>query len=438
MRTPRPASVVVLALLGSAAALVGCRPAQPTQLTPPPPLVTVAHPAVTPVQNFYDYNGTIEAVETVEIRARVKGYLEKVKFREGDEVAAGTPLYEIDPREYESAVARSRSDIARAVADAASAAAQVQLAQAELNRIENLGASGTKSELDKAKATLAANKAAVDVANANKRSAEAALRTAELQLGYTDIKAPIAGRISRTLVTAGNLVGQNDATLLTTIVSQDPVYVYFDVPERDRSNFEGGQASRKLFVGVTNETAFPHEGAVDFGENRVDTGTGTLRVRGILPNTTASPGNARGLYPGLFARVRVPVGKEEPRPVIPEEALMTGQEGRFVYVVVREPNPTDESKQEFKVLKRTVKVGMTTWRSPPAEDKTAPRWQLTGGQPGKDGKTPPPGMVRALVAIDSGLTDKDVVVVNGWQKVRPGGPCTPDERTLTPPTTAGK
>jgi len=433
MRTPWPASAVVLALLGSVVTAVGCRPPQQAQQAPPPPVVTVARPALSPVQNYNDYNGTLEAVESVEIRARVKGYLEKVKFKEGDEVVAGTPLYEIDPREYQSAVASSNSAIARAVADAASAAAQVQLAQAELTRIENLGQSGTKSELDKAKATLAANKASVDVANANKRSAEASLRTAELQLSYTDIKAPIAGRISRTLVTAGNLVGQTDATLLTTIVSQDPIYVYFDVPEADRPYFSGEQASRRLFVGVTNESGFPHEGKVDFGENRVDTGTGTLRVRGLLDNPPTTSSKARGLYPGLFARVRVPVGKEEPRPVIPEEALMTGQEGRFVYVVVPEPNPKDPAVPEFKVLKRTVKVGTTTWRAPPADDKTAPRWLLAGGQPGKDGKAPPPGVVRAMVAIESGLSDKDVVVVNGWQKVRPGGPCVPDERTLTPP-----
>ncbi|WP_419795404.1 efflux RND transporter periplasmic adaptor subunit, partial [Staphylococcus epidermidis] len=135
--------------------------------------------------------------------------------------------------------AKSKADIARAEADAASANAQVQLATAELGRIESLGTSGTKSELDKAKATLAANKAAVEVAAANKKSAEAALRTAELQLGYTDIRAPIAGRISRTLVTPGNLVGgtTND-TLLTTIVSQDPIYIYFDVPELDREQLD--------------------------------------------------------------------------------------------------------------------------------------------------------------------------------------------------------
>lgn len=433
MRTPWPASAVVLALVGSIVTLVGCRPPIPAQSAPPPPFVTVARPVVTPVQNFNDYNGNLEAVEMVEIRARVKGYLEKVKFKEGDEVAVGTPLYEIDSREYDSAVAKSKADIARAVADAASATAQVQLAQAELNRIENLGPSGTKSELDKAKATLAANKASVDVANANKRSAEAALRSAELQLGYTDIRSPIAGRISRTLVTAGNLVGQNDATLLTTIVSQDPIYVYFDVPERDRSYFQEKQSSRKLYIGVTNENGFPHEGELDFDENRVDTGTGTLRVRGRLANAPTSPSNTRRLYPGLFARVRVPVGPPADRPLIPEEALMTGQEGRFVYVVVREPNPKDESKPEYKVTKRTVKVGMTVWRMPPADDTKTPRWQLLATTPDKDGKTPPPGLVRALVAVESGLTAQDVVVVNGLQKVRPGGPCTPDLRNLTPP-----
>ena len=184
------------------------------------------------MQNYYDFNGNLDAVETVEIRARVKGFLNKVFFKEGDEVKAGDKLYDIDPREYEAAVAKSNADIAKAVADRASADANVLLAQAELARLESLGKSATKSELDKARATLAANEATVKVAIAGKQSAESSLDSAKLQLGFTDIKSPIAGRISRTLVTAGNLVGQTDATLLTTIVSQSTRCTCTSTPRR--------------------------------------------------------------------------------------------------------------------------------------------------------------------------------------------------------------
>lgn len=418
--TPRQLAVLLAPVL----ILAGCRPGTPQASAPPPPVVTAVRPAIYPVQNYNTYNGYLDAVEVVEIRARVKGFLDEVLFKEGDEVAAGTPLYKIDPREYAAAVAKSKADIARAVADLANANAQVQLAEAELGRLKSLGTNASRTELDRATATLAANKASVEVAEANRGSANAALRSAELQLGYTDIKAPIAGQISRTLVTRGNLVGGTAAdTLLTTIVSQDPVYVYFDAPERDLVEYQRGVGadSRAVQVGVATEEGFPHAGEINFRENRVDSGTGTVRIRGKIPNPTTSSGK-RLLYPGLFARVRVPVGPPAPRPVIPEEALMTGQEGRFVYVI----------GPENKVLKRTVKVGATVWRAPPADDKT-PRWQLATGQPGKDGKPPPPGVVRSVVAIEDGLTADDLVIVNGLQKARPGAPVTPDERQFQPP-----
>ncbi len=430
---------IAVSLIAAVLVAVGCKPPPPPKQDPTPPLVTVARPAMLPVQTYNDYNGTLEAVQTVEIRARVKGYLEQVFFKEGEEVQVKAPLYEIDPREYQSAVAKSEADIARAVADAASAEAQVQLAQSEQDRLESLGRSATKSELDKAKAVLAANKASVDVAAANKRSAEAALRSAKLQLGYTDIKSPIAGRISRTLVTPGNLVGGTAAdTLLTTIVSTESVYVYFDAPERDRELLDrprtNGAAKpdpRPVLVGVAAEDGYPHAGEIDFSENRADSGTGTIRVRGKLSNPAWADGK-RALYPGLFARVRVPVGPKADRPVIPEEALMTGQEGRFVYVVKKVPDPKDDTKLIDMVIKQSVKVGTTVWRAPPPDDKR-PRWQLTADQPGKDGQVPPPGVVRAVVAIESGLTADDVVIVNGLQKARPGTPVTPDVRQFTPP-----
>lgn len=446
-RTSPSARTAVVAVAGASVVIglvVGCTPPPPSaQQSPPPPGVTAARPSTYPVQNYYDYNGYLEAVEAVEIRARVKGYLDEVHFKEGDEVKKGAPLYDIDPREYQSAVAKAKADIARAEADAKNAAAQVKLAQTELDKLKRIGPSAATSELDKAEATLAANQAAGDVAAANKRSAESALRNAELQLGYTKLTAPIDGRISRTLVTRGNLVGGTTDTLLTTILSVDPIYVYFDAPERDLVEYQRGVGTvgaasaaetRPVLVGVATEAGFPHEGVIDFRENRVDTGTGTVRVRGKLANPKGANGG-RVLYPGLFARAQVPLGPKTEQLVIPEEALMTGQEGRYVYVV----------GPDNKVIKKSVKVGQTVWRAPPpaaltADGKKVDRWQLTGGQPGKDGSPPPVGVVRAVVAIEvkkgeeaGALKADDLVIVNGLQKARPGAPVTPDVRQFQPP-----
>lgn len=429
----RPVRAVASLLVCVAAAVglaVGCRPVPPPPQTPPPPLVTVARPAVSPVQNYYDYNGYLEAVETVEVRARVKGYLNKVFFKEGDEVKAGDPLYQIDPREYLSAVAKVDAEIAQANASIDSAKVKVEETNTEWGRLKDLQGASDK-EKTAAKSAWEVAKAQLKLAEANLQAANASLRTANIQLGYTDIKAPIAGRISRTLVTPGNLVGQTESTLLTTIVSTDPIYVYFDAPERDLVEYQKGvgvqgesarqAGTRPVQVGVATEDGFPHAGELDFRENRVDSGTGTVRLRGRLPNPKGANGE-RVLYPGLFARVRVPLGPPADRPVIPEEALMTGQEGRYVYVL----------GPENKVKKQSVKVGATVWRAPPADDK-APRWQLTADKPDKDGKVPPPGVVRSVVAIEGGLSETDVVVVNGLQKARPGAPVTPDERRFQPP-----
>ncbi len=188
------------------------------------------------------------------------------------------------------------------------------------------------------------------------------IETNKIQEGYTIIKAPITGQISRTLVTRGNLVGQNENTLLTTIVNMDRLFVYFDVPERDLVDFQRRRQAGempdvmsqefKVEVGVATEKGYPHAGVIDFRENRVDSGTGTVRIRGKINNPKVPPGNARLLYPGLFARVRIPYGGEQVLPTIPEDALMTGQEGRYVFVL----------DQENVVQKRTVTIGATVWK----------------------------------------------------------------------------
>lgn len=428
---PRAASLAGL-FCAAAIPLAGCNrlAQQSPPPAPPPPSVSVARPVSISVQAYHEYNGYLDAVESVEIRARVKGYLNEVRFNEGDTVKTGDKLYEIDPREYASAVAKSKADITRAVADIAAARANIKLSEAEVERMRGLPAAMSKSERDKAEANLAAAQAQQDVATANKASAEAALRTADLQLSYTDIRAPINGVISRTRVTRGNLVGQSDATLLTTIVSIDPLYVYFDVPERDLVESQrellarGGTASSAnrvvpVQLGVATEEGYPHAGQLDFRENRVDTGTGTVRLRGKVPNPLIPPGNVRVLYPGLFARVRVPRGSPVPRSVLPEDALMTGQEGRFVYVI----------GADNKVAKRTVTVGAPVWRAAPPGATVPPGWTLVKGNG-------PPVSARSVVAINTGLEVGDRVIVNGLQKARPGASVAPEDWELRPPAPA--
>lgn len=452
----RWASLAVLAAV--LAGMAGCRKDKGAPPPPPPASVAVTKPVVYPVQSYYEYNGYLEAINSNKIEARVKGFLDKVLFTEGEDVKAGQKLYLIDPREYQAAVAKADADILKAVADIANAKAQVALGESEETRQREAYAKGAaaKTDLDRAVATLAANRAQVEVSVASKAAAEAAKRTAELQLGYTDIRSPIDGRISRTLVTQGNLVGQSEPTLLTTVVSVDPVYVYFDIPERDLVEYQKASGVRpdmpsptsrqiRVEVGIATEEGYPHVGEIDFRENRVDVGSGTVRIRGRVPNpevaprpgTPAGATSTRILYPGLYARVRVPVGGPVDRPVIPEEALMSGQEGRFVYVV----------GPDNKVAKKVVTVGTRIYRAPPPGEKAPPAWTLTNPNPkpppagGPPGPPPPSSLpVTAVVAIDQGLGPDDTVIVDGLQKARPGGEVAPEVWRFAgppPPKTGG-
>ena len=420
-------------LLGGLLLTAGCERARPTPPAPPPPTVTVVRPVVYPVQSYYEYNGHLEAVEAVEVRARVKGLLQEVHFVEGDEVEAGAPLYTIDPREYRTAVARAAADQAKAKADIDNWKAQIQLAQTELQRlVRSPGGAVTQSEIDKARSMVDVNQAQLAVAQAALDSAAAALQTANIQLGYTDIRAPISGRISRTLVTKGNLVGQDQPTLLTTIVSMDPIYVYFDAPERDLVRYQKtrkgkGTPEAPVDVGIALDEGYPHKGQIDFQENRVDVGTGTVRLRGRIPNPPVGPGGARLLYPGLYARVRVPAGPPEPRPVVPEDALMTGQEGRYVFVL----GPGDV------VEKRVVTIGPRIWQAPPPGAPVTPGWVMVNPNPATSPEGGPAGPVRvparAIVAVETGLSPEDRVIVTGLQKARPGTPVAPELWELRAP-----
>ncbi|HEY1375394.1 MAG TPA: efflux RND transporter periplasmic adaptor subunit [Gemmataceae bacterium] len=367
MRT-RAATLLAVALA------LGCRHPPPPQ-PPPPPKVTVAHPVRRDVADRREYTGHIEAVESVDVRARVRGFLEKVNFQEGTEVKAGDLLYEIEPQEYQAAVQQAEADVQRL---------QAQLAQAEseLHRVNQLRGTGAVTPEE-----VVARTSARDIARAQVQQAQAALATARLQLSYTKVTSPITGRIGRTLVTVGNLVGTPDPTLLTTVVRVDPEYVYFEAPEADYLDYQrlmrvqnlppATEQSTPVFVGLATDRGFPHQGTLNFRDNRADPGTGTILLRGSLPNPQ------RVLVPGLYARVRVPFGNPQPRLLVPAEAVGADQRGRYVLVV----------KADDTVEYRPVTVGLTT------DDH--------------------------LAVIEKGVTADDWVVVNGVQKARPGAPVEP-------------
>lgn len=322
------------------------------------------------ITDYGEFTGRIDAVETVEVRVRVKGFLQKIHFKEGTEVKKGTLLYEIDPSIYQAEVAKAEAALKQQEA-------QLQLAITEVTRVEALrGTVGAVSEeiYFQRVATREAARAAV-------QQAQAALQSARLELSYTKIYSPIDGRISKTLVTEGNLVGYNEPTLLTSIVRLDPAYVYFEATEREYLHYqqlirEEGVASATedkipVFVALINETGYPHEGVLNFRDNRVDPGTGTVLLRGEIPN------NKRELIPGLFAHVRVPIGKAKPKLLVPETALSSDQRGQFLLVV----------KDDNTVEIRTVKTGNTQ---------------------------------NGLSIINEGLKENDWVIVNGIQRAQPG------------------
>ncbi len=432
-----------VAILGAGLLLLGCKGKQGAPPDPPPPIVAVVKPAVIPVQHFYEYNGHLETTQMVEVRARVKGLLTKVHFKEGMEVKGqrgggfltipGDPLYTIDDREFRTAGKKAAAELEKARADIENWKAQINLAKAELKRANDAYAmmATAKTEVDKAEATLGVNMAMLASANANADAADAALHTAQIQLGYTQIHARISGRISRTHVDEGNLVGQTEPTLLTTILRMDELFVYFDVPERDWLDW-GNRLSNDLKqpipleVGVTGEDDYPHKGFIDFRENRVDAGTGTVQIRGRIPNPINPKTGSRALYPGLYAKVRIAAGPAKSEPTIPEDALMTGQDGRYVFVV----------GPENKVIRKAVTVGPQVFRVQ-TEEKATPGWTMQNPKPAPPAGALPPKPstipVRSLVAIEKGLTADDVVIVEGLQKARPGGAVTPEPWDLVPP-----
>ena len=410
-------------LLGITLFLVGCNQKRMAPQAPPPPVVSITKPVLFTVQNYHEYNGNLDAIETVHIQARVKGFLNDIAFTEGEEVKKGALLFKIDPREHSAAVKRTEADLRKATTEFERYRSEADRG----SRLVGTRAVGTEDFEQRV--------AVRDTAAATMLQAQAALEGAKLQLSFTEILSPINGQIGRALVTRGNLVGQNEATLLTTIVSMDPLFVFFDIPERDLINFQrarhaGKQAdvlsgSLPLEVGVTTEEGYPHVGKIDFRENTVDIGTGTVRMRGRISNPRIPPGNTHLLYPGLYARIRVPTGDPRSLPAIPEDALMTGQEGRFVYVL----------GEGDIVQKRTVQVGPQIYKGIQSNSAQPRGWTLSAPAASPDAKDQVV-QLPAVVSIESGLSVEDRVIVNGLTKARPGSPVAPQPWELNPPKSA--
>src|SRR5436190_14247989 len=330
------------------------------------PEVTVA-PAITrEVADVDEFTGHLEAIQAVDVRPRVAGFIQRVAFHEGAIVERGDALVTIDPRPYEAEVARAEAVLEQA-------RVHEQLAQQELDRAKQLVNTQaiSREELDARTSAVAEGAAAA-------RAADAALRMAKLNLEWTVVRAPISGRVGRAEITAGNLVqsGPPSPSLLTTIVSLDPIYVYFDTDEQAYLKYVSAPGatrnqSRTVQIGLANETGFGHEGTLDFVDNQLDRRAGTIRVRAVVHNPN------RDLAPGLFARVRLAGGERRTATVIQDQAVGTDQDRKFVLVL----------KPDSTIEYRAITLGR---------------------------------MVDGLRVVQSGLKPGENVVINGLLRVRPG------------------
>jgi membrane fusion protein, multidrug efflux system len=347
-------------LLGAAAAVSGCTSGE-ARNAPAAPLaaqVTTAVVETRELNDWADFTGRLEAVENVAVRPRVGGYVDSVQFAEGARVAQGDLLFQIDSRPFKAEVERLSAERDRA-------AAELTLARSYADRAERLLAQNATSREEYEQ--LAAN---ASVATAKLAAARAALEAAQLNLSFTRVTAPIAGRVSRAVVTAGNLV--DSSTLLTTVVSDSPVYAYFDVDEQTYlDHLQGGTASNVVYVGLINEQGYPHRARLDFVDNQIDPSHGTIRARAVLDNADGT------FTPGLFARMKLVSAKRFSAALVDDRAIGTDLGRKFVFVV----------DAQNVVSYRPVETGRS---------------------------------LEGLRVIKSGLESGDVVIVNGLQRVRPG------------------
>ena len=365
-----PVLLVVLVLV---LFLSGCRE-KPKQQPPPPPKVTVAQPVQRMVTDDLELTGNTQAIYTVQLVARVAGYLEKILFQDGQIVKKGQPLFLIQQNTYQD-------NLEQAEAAVLQYRAQLVYAQAQYERYSNLvlEKAGSQSDVDNWHFQR-------DLAQANLRSAEAQRELAKLNLSYTDVRAPFDGRMDRRLKDPGNLVGAGENTVLASINQIDPMYVYFNIADVDlarllkgRSGIPGATDPQKwpVFTGLPSEEGYPHRGYLDFAAISLTTTTGTLLMRGVLPNANGQ------ILSGLYARVRVPIEQRNAF-LVPEVAIGHDQQGSYVFVV----------NEKNVVERRSVKTG-------PAVD--------------------------SLRAIDEGLKGTERVIVNGLLRAAPGRQVTPEQ-----------
>lgn len=365
---------LLLALIGLTMLTTGCREKKNTYVPPPPVSVTVSRPLMQAVTNNAEFTGTTEAQQSVEIRPRVEGYLEKILFTPSSYVKKGDLLFVIDPRPYEAKLKEAQAGLLVRKAE-------LELARTTLTRKQNAFKDRAVSEVDVIEA-----QAKQKQAEARLQSAKASVDTAQLNLSYTHITAPISGRIDRSLVDVGNLVGAGTPTLLATIVDDDPMYAYFSVSERDilyyqthsESKSLSVKRSHKAYLGLANEADYQHEGIIDYLDNRLQTTSGTMQVRAVFPNTN------HDLLPGLFARIQVPIAKIPNALLVPDLALGVDQQGDYLLVV--DPKNTVE--------RRSVTTGT---------------------------------LVKGMRVITKGISPDDRVIVKGLQKARAGAVVNPTE-----------
>ena len=355
---------------------------------PPPPKVTVANPTLETVTTYMEFPGRLEAALRAEIRARVTGFLQSVEFKPGAVVEKGALLFTIEPEPFEA-------NLAIAVAAQAQAEAALELASEKVRRVDAAAArdAATKFEVLEARAQR-------DEAAAAVQAAQASVQNAKIDLGYTKVYAPFAGRLSENIIDVGNLVSGAEATLLTTLVADDPIHAYFNVDSRKLLNFLKTRPDPESHEGPDNpallrlidHSDYPHEGRIDFADNEVDPSTGVIRVRAVFPNAEER------LYPGLFVRVRIP-SEAEDRILVPEVAIQRDQVGAYLLAV----------DAQNKVVRKDVELG-----------------QIADAR-------------RRIIL--SGIEPSDRIIVIGLQRARPGSPVDPqaeDAASQSAPNAAPK
>ncbi len=366
--------------LPAALLLAACNPSESNvaQAPPVPPAVTVSAPLVREIVEWDEYTGRFQAVETVDVRSRVSGYLDSINFTDGEIVNQGDLLFVIDQRPFQVALAQAEAELNQA-------RTRAELAAKDLERARPLLQRGNISQ-----AVFDERLQARQEADAAVRSAEAQVEAARLDLEYSEIRAPVTGRISRYLVSVGNLVtgGAANATLLTTIVSLDPIHFFFDANEaaylkyvrldRTGQRTSSRDAQNPVQLSLLDEIDFPHRGRMDFVENRLDQQTATIRARAVFDNGELL------FLPGMFGRIRLIGSGRYAAIMLPDEAIGTDQSRKFVYVL----------DEDNVVGIRLVELGP---------------------------------IIDGLRVIRDGLGPEDRVIIDGLQRARPGAPVTPEE-----------